>query len=39
MWWKQSESIHFDWITSDLFQVIWEYESALKDWTDKKWKT
>ena len=39
MWWKQSESIHFDWITSDLFQVIWDYESALKDWTDKKWKT
>ena len=38
MWWKQSESIHFDWITSDLFQVIWEYESAFKDWTDKKWK-
>lgn len=39
MWWKQSESIHFDWIMSDLFSVCWDYEKALTDWTDEKWRT
>lgn len=39
MWWKQSESIHFDWIMTDLFSVCWEYENALTDWSDEKWRT
>lgn len=39
MWWKQSESIHFDWIMTDLFSVCWEYENALTGWSDEKWRT
>lgn len=39
MWWKQSESIHFDWIMSDLFHICRDYEEALADWTDEKWRT
>lgn len=38
MWYKKSESIHFDWIMGDLFDVCWDFENALEDWSDDKWK-
>ena len=38
MWWKQSESIYFDWIMTDLFCVYCEYENAVRNWPDEKWR-